>query len=240
MVCWTRLSLLALLGSVACAAGAKAKEAGYGAQEQLAPTYQGQGFMTNAVYSQPIQDANQPMQVAYQQPAQGESFLATNSYDQPAPNGAQYQQQTSFVATAPAGDTAVLNQLTRAVQQQSQALTALEQEQSKLAQLQSDFTHNSLKLFERLAAKPKCKDLTPNKVTDQASCEKACKATDKAYTDGNYESWSWKAIIPFADDDTDKCVCEGEGDDMTICTNHATQATSLFALLGMAIMLLHM
>lgn len=190
--------LLALLGFAKYTSATKARASPTAYNEdavEYAPTFQGnQQQQYTSMMQQPMQAAyQQPMQAVYQQPVQnaeqyqmrmpngGEQFVQYDSQQMTQPQGYS-GQQASFLAPASPGDEAVvLNQLTQAVAEQSQALTALERQQSKLMQAQSDYSEKSLELFSRLAGAPQCSSYSKNgigPVETRSDCKDACKTAE--------------------------------------------------------------
>jgi hypothetical protein len=254
------LLFLFLVISLASAAKAKARYGEYAMNQQQLPDNAPQG---DEVFMQQQQQQQYPQQ-QYQAPNVNEQYtmqsqsapymvqnpnLMQRYVQQPPQPNQGVPQQASFLATqqqpqADAGGPDVLNALTQAVQQQAQALTALKQEQQQLARFEKEYSQRTLELFEKLAATPKCEDITdPGKVEDQDSCESACKAKDSTkYDDGNFYAdtwWLWERW-PFSLSGY-KCEClgtDGNGD-TDLCNNNGAMRV-MTAFLGMAVLLIHL
>lgn len=164
----------------------------------------------------------------------------------------QASVQTAFLGSSTQSETtAVISRLTEVVVQQSQALTALEQEQHQLAQSERVFSERSLDFMQSLAgaAVPKkCVNLAvPAAVTDDASCDKACASQPQRFTsDGDWEENEWEGISGMLSTKTYRCDCTAKsgGAKKTLCTDQAasTKRTtiSMLATLGMFTMVLQM
>jgi len=164
----------------------------------------------------------------------------------------QASVQTAFLGSSTQSEaTAVISRLTEVVVQQSQALTALEQEQHQLAQSERVFSERSLDFMQSLASAAvpkKCANLAiPAAVTDDASCDKACASQPQRFTsDGDWEANEVKGMSGWLSEQTFRCDCaaRGGGAKKTLCTDEkaSTKRTtiSILATLGMVTMVLQM
>jgi len=164
----------------------------------------------------------------------------------------QASVQTAFLGSSTQSEaTAVISRLTEVVVQQSQALTALEQEQHQLAQSERVFSERSLDFMQSLAGSAvpkKCANLAvPAAVTDDASCDKACASQPQRFTsDGDWEENVAEGMSGWLSEKTYRCDCAAKrgGAKKTLCTDEkaSTKRTtiSILATLGMVTMVLHM
>jgi hypothetical protein len=155
------------------------------------------------------------------------------------------RQQSSFLHTSSQSESAdAIRKLTGVVQQQAQALRALEAEQHKLQQVETEFVERSLAVIQSLTGVPKCKK---EKITDKASCDKACEKDKQPYTGGAWTAEEGEGLFASfykayrCDCKNDKSKTPDKKDLTTLCTDSGAKiATPLLGIFSIAMVMVHM